>query len=139
MALTVAPTEGYDSLVSVEQANAYWIGMADGRWEALGDYEKEAALRRGTQYVLARRVKPENLDPVHTRVKAATCEAAMLHLTGMLYATSIDAAAVTSERVGEIAVRYAVPTNGGRARFPVIDDLLRGLIVGGGVVELVRA
>jgi len=76
---------------------------------------------------------------VHTRVKAATCEAAMLHLTGMLYATSIDAAAVTSERVGEIAVSYAVPTNGGRARFPVIDDLLRGLIVGGGVVELVRA
>lgn len=139
MALIVAPADGYDTLVSAADADAYWIGMADGRWEALGDYEKEAALRRGTQYVLARRVKPENLDPVHTRVKAATCEAAMLHLTGTLYATSIDAAAVTSERVGEIAVSYSAPVNGGRARFPVIDDLLRGLIVGGGVVELVRA
>lgn len=138
MALTVAPTEGYDSLVSVEQANAYWIGMADGRWEALGDYEKEAALRRGTQYVLARRVKPENLDPVHTRVKAATCEAAMLAASGELYGV-IDAKPVLREQVGAIAVIYGMPSNGGRARFPVIDDLLRGLIVGGGVVELVRA
>lgn len=136
--LTVAPTEGYDSLVSVEQANAYWIGMADGRWEALGDYEKEAALRRGTQYVLARNIKPQYLDPVHTRVAAATCEAAMLHVSGELYGV-IDAKPVLRERVGEIAVIYGMPSNGGRARFPVIDDLLRGLIVGGGQVALVRA
>lgn len=138
MALTVAPTEGYDSLVSVEQANAYWIGMADGRWEALGDYEKEAALRRGTQYVLARRVKPENLDPVHTRVKAATCEAAMLAASGELYGV-IDAKPVLREQVGAIAVIYGMPSNGGRARFPVIDDLLRGLAMGTGLVGLVRA
>ena len=138
MALTVAPTEGYDSLVSVEQANAYWIGMADGRWEALGDYEKEAALRRGTQYVLARRVKPENLDPVHTRVKAATCEAAMLAASGELYGV-IDAKPVLREQVGAIAVIYGMPSNGGRARFPVIDDLLRGLAMGTGMVGLVRA
>lgn len=137
MALIVAPADGYDTLVSAADADAYWESMG-GAWLDFLPADREAALRRGTQYVLARRVKPENLDPVHTRVKAATCEAAMLHLTGTLYATSIDAAAVTSERVGEIAVRYAVPTNGGRARFPVIDDLLRGLIVGGGVVELVR-
>lgn len=136
--LTVAPTEGYDSLVSVEQANAYWIGMADGRWEALGDYEKEAALRRGTQYVLARRVKPENLDPVHTRVKAATCEAAMLAASGELYGV-IDAKPVLREQVGAIAVIYGMPSNGGRARFPVIDDLLRGLAMGTGMVGLVRA
>lgn len=138
MALTVAPTEGYDSLVSVEQANAYWIGMADGRWEALGDYEKEAALRRGTQYVLARLVKPENLDPVHTRVAAAACEAAMLHVSGELYGV-IDAKPVLREQVGEIAVSYGMPSNGGRARFPVIDDLLRGLAMGTGMVGLVRA
>ena len=137
--LIVAPTEGYDSLVSLADADAYWQRMGGAEWAALDDPSREAALRRGTQYVLARNIKPQYLDPVHTRVAAATCEAAMLHLTGMLYATSIDAAAVTSERVGEIAVSYAVPTNGGRARFPVIDDLLRGLIVGGGVVELVRA
>ena len=136
--LTVAPAASYDSLVSVEQANAYWIGMADGRWEALGDYEKEAALRRGTQYVLARNIKPQYLDPVHTRVAAATCEAAMLHVSGELYGV-IDAKPVLREQVGEIAVSYGMPSNGGRARFPVIDDLLRGLIVGGGVVELVRA
>jgi len=136
--LTVAPAASYDSLVSVEQANAYWIGMADGRWEALGDYEKEAALRRGTQYVLARNIKPQYLDPVHTRVAAATCEAAMLHVSGELYGV-IDAKPVLREQVGEIAVSYGMPSNGGRARFPVIDDLLRGLAMGTGMVGLVRA
>ena len=136
--LTVAPAASYDSLVSVEQANAYWIGMADGRWEALGDYEKEAALRRGTQYVLARNIKPQYLDPVHTRVAAATCEAAMLHVSGELYGV-IDAKPVLREQVGAIAVSYGMPSNGGRARFPVIDDLLRGLAMGTGMVGLVRA
>lgn len=139
MALIVAPADGYDTLVSTADADAYWTSMGGTAWADAPASDREAALRRGTQYVLARGVKPENLDPVHTRVKAATCEAAMLHLTSTLYATSIDAAAVTSERVGEIAVSYAAPVNGGRARFPVIDDLLRGLTVGGGIVELVRA
>lgn len=138
MALIVAPADGYDTLVSAQDADAYWASMG-GAWLDFLPADRESALRRGTQYVLARGVKQQHLDPVHTRVKAATCEAAMLHLAGSLYATSIDAAAVTSERVGEIAVSYAAPVNGGRARFPVIDDLLRGLTVGGGIVELVRA
>lgn len=136
--LTVAPTEGYDSLVSIVQADAYWASMG-GAWLDFLLADRESALRRGTQYVLARGVKQQHLDPVHTRVAAATCEAAMLHLTGALYATSIDAKPVLREQVGEIAVSYAAPVNGGRARFPVIDDLLRGLTVGGAMVELVRA
>ena len=137
MALIVAPADGYDTLVSAADADAYWESMG-GAWLDFLPADREAALRRGTQYVLARNIKPQYLDPVHTRVAAATCEAAMLHVSGELYGV-IDAKPVLREQVGEIAVSYGMPSNGGRARFPVIDDLLRGLIVGGGVVELVRA
>ena len=138
MALTVAPTEGYDSLVSLADADAYWQRMGGAVWAALDDPSREAALRRGTQFILARSVKEQYLDPVHTRVAAAACEAAMLHVSGELYGV-IDAKPVLREQVGELAVSYGQPTNGGRARFPVIDDLLRGLAAGSGQVELVRS
>lgn len=136
--LIVAPAEGWDSLVPLADADYYWERMG-GAWLDFLPADRESALRRGTQYVLARGVKQQHLDPVHDRVAAATCEAAMLHLTGALYATSIDAKPVLSEQVGEIAVSYGMPSNGGRARFPVIDDLLRGLTMGAGQVALVRA
>lgn len=136
--LIVAPADGFDSLVSLADADAYWQRMGDAKWAALSDAEREAALRRGTQYVLARNIKPEALDPVHTRVAAAACEAAALHATGELYGV-IDAKPVLREQVGEIAVSYGMPSNGGRARFPVIDDLLRGLAAGTGQVGLIRA
>ena len=138
MALTVAPTEGYDSLVSLADADAYWQRMGGAEWAALDDPSREAALRRGTQFILARSVKEQYLDPVHTRVAAAACEAAMLHVSGELYGV-IDAKPVLREQVGELAVSYGQPTNGGRARFPVIDDLLRGLAAGSGQVKLVRS
>lgn len=137
MALIVAPADGYDTLVSAADADAYWESMG-GAWLDFLPADREAALRRGTQYVLARNIKPQYLDPVHTRVAAATCEAAMLHVSGELYGV-IDAKPVLREQVGEIAVSYGMPSNGGRARFPVIDDLLRGLAMGTGMVGLVRA
>lgn len=136
--LIVAPAESWDSLVSLADADAYWQRMGGAEWAALDDPSREAALRRGTQFILARSVKEQYLDPVHTRVAAAACEAAMLHVSGELYGV-IDAKPVLREQVGEIAVSYGQPTNGGRARFPVIDDLLRGLAAGSGQVELVRS
>lgn len=136
--LTVAPAESWDSLVSLADADAYWQRMGGAEWAALDEPSREAALRRGTQYVLARNVKAEYLDPVHTRVAAAVCEAAMLHVSGDLYGV-IDAKPVLREQVGEIAVSYGMPSNGGRARFPVLDDLLRGLATGTGQVEIIRA
>jgi len=137
MALIVAPADGYDTLVSAADADAYWASMG-GAWLDFLLADRESALRRGTQYVLARNVKAEYLDPVHTRVAAAVCEAAMLHVRGDLYGV-IDAKPVLREHVGEIAVSYGMPSNGGRARFPVIDDLLRGLTAGTGLVAIVRA
>lgn len=136
--LIVAPTEGYDSLVSLADADAYWQRMGGAEWAALDDPSREAALRRGTQFILARSVKEQYLDPVHTRVAAAACEAAMLHVSGELYGV-IDAKPVLREQVGEVAISYGQPTNGGRARFPVIDDLLRGLAAGTGMVAITRA
>lgn len=138
MALIVAPTEGFDSLVSLADADAYWQRMGGAEWAALDDPSREAALRRGTQFILARSVKAEYLDPVHTRVAAAACEAAMLHVSGELYGV-IDAKPVLREQVGEVAISYGQPTNGGRARFPIIDDLLRGLAAGTGMVAITRA
>lgn len=139
MALIVAPTEGFDSLVSLADADAYWQRMGGAEWAALDDPSREAALRRGTQYVLARNIKAEAIDPVvHTRVSSAVCEASALAASGELYGV-IDAKPVLREQVGEVAISYGQPTNGGRARFPVIDDLLRGLAAGTGMVAITRA
>jgi len=137
--LIVAPTEGFDSLVSLAYADAHALKMGHADWATKHEAERETALRRGTLYVLSRNVKPEYLYPVHDRVAQATCEAAVLHFAGELYQSSIGASAVMREQVGEIAVSYGFPANGGRARFPVIDDLLRGLAVGGWQIGIVRA
>ena len=136
--LTVAPAESWDSLVSLADADAYWQRMGGAEWAALDDLAREAALRRGTQFVLARNIKQEALDPVHVRVAAATCEAAALHISGELYGV-IEAQPVLREQVGPIATSYGQPMNGGKPRFPILDDLLRGLTAGTGMVAIVRA
>ncbi len=139
MALIVAPSEGFDSLVSLAYANDYASKMGYGSWAGT-DSAKESALRRATQYLLARyRIKARYLDPVHKNVADACCESALRSLTGDLY-TDVAASAVTSESVGPISVSYAAPVNGGQTRFAIIDDLLRGLLDGGeGMVKLIRA
>jgi hypothetical protein len=136
--LIVAPDPDFDSLVSVAFADAYHVSLGNQAWEPLTLEAKEAALRRATQYVMARRVKEHYLNPLHYNVKAATAEAALRANDGTLYA-DVEAQAVVSETVGPISTTYAASTSGGRMRFPVIDDLLRGLIEGDGVVKLVRA
>ena len=138
--LTLYPAECYDALVSLADADAYWRRMgADDVWEACQAKEREVAIRRGSAYVLTMNVLPAYLEPVHTNVAAAVCEAAMLHIKGELYAT-IAASAVLSERVGDIETTYAAPANGGRPRFTVISDLLRGKTAGGlSRIDVVRA
>jgi hypothetical protein len=139
MALTVAPAPGFDSLVSLEAANADCTAMGLAGWTG-NDLVKEAALRRATQYLTAHyRIKAEYLDPVHKKVGDACCEAAVRSLTGTLY-TDVAPAAVTGKTVGPISVTYAAPTNNGQTRFSIIDDLLRGLTFSAfGQIGLVRA
>jgi hypothetical protein len=57
MALIVAPAEGYDSLVSLADANAYCADMGHAGWTD-ADEAREAALRRATQYLLTRAARP---------------------------------------------------------------------------------
>lgn len=137
--LVVAPADGWDSLVSLADADAYCLRMGVDGWALADDAKREAALRRAAQYLVARRIKAQYLKPVHERVKAAACEAALRALDGSLFA-DVPAQAVTSESVGPISVSYAAPANGGRARFTVIDDLLLGLTeVGAGTLSIQRS
>jgi hypothetical protein len=139
MALIVAPADGFDSLVSLADADTYNAAMGNATWTGT-DEVKEAALRRATQYLLSHyQIKSEYLDPVHKNVAAACCEAAVRALTGALY-TDVTASVVTEKTVGPITVTYDTSVrNGGQTRFALIDDLLRGLTDGGfGMIRLVR-
>lgn len=138
MALIVAPADGFDSLVSVAEADAYMAALGHSAWTGT-DEAKEVALRRATQYLLAHyRIRPEYLDPVHSRVEDACCEAALRALAGTLY-TDVAAQEATEKTVGPITVKYAASRTGGQVRFALIDDLLRGLVVGAGMIPVVRA
>ncbi|UXC20012.1 DnaT-like ssDNA-binding protein [Comamonas squillarum] len=136
--LVVAPEDGYDSLVTLSEAQDYMERMGYD-WPADGA-KQEIALRRGTQYVVTMySIRPEFLDPVADTVKHATCEAALRAADGSLF-SDVDAQAVTEESVGPITTKYAQPANGGQKRFGVIDALMRGMTTGGvGQVKLVRA
>jgi len=136
--LIVAPSEGFDSLASVEFADTYHANFGNSAWAPLPEGVKESALRRGTQYILGRMVRTQYLNPVDVRVQQAAAEAALRANDGTLYA-DIDAQAVVSETVGPISTTYAPSTSGGRMKFPVIDDLLRGLTDSFGNIKLVRA
>lgn len=135
--LTVAPTEGYDSLVSLEDAAAY-MGNYGHAWPA-EEAKQEIALRQATQYLLtAYSIAPEHLDPVHDRVKAACCEAAVRASKGQLL-NDTDGRVKTESTVGPITTKWAEGVQGGKTAFPVIDNLLRGLTEGSGYsVKLVR-
>ncbi|UBB18364.1 DnaT-like ssDNA-binding protein [Comamonas odontotermitis] len=136
--LVVAPEDGYDSLVSLAEAQSYMERMGYD-WPA-EVAKQEIALRRGTQYVVTMySIRPEFLNPVAEAVKHATCEAALRASDGSLF-SDVDAQAVTEESVGPITTKYAQPANGGQKRFGVIDALMRGMTAGGvGQVKFVRA
>lgn len=140
MALIVAPATGFDSLVSLAQADAYCAAMGHAAWTGAPEV-KEAALRRATQFLLtAYSIRAEYLDPVHKQVQDACCEAGLRALTGKLV-IDVSAAVAVSKTVGPVSISYAqTERNGGQVRFAIIDNLLRGLTDGGfGQVKLVRA
>lgn len=141
MALTTAPLLDYDTLVSLAQADLYMASMGVTSWALASVPLREAALRRGTQYILARGLIPAALTPlVVQNVQQATSEAAMRALTNTLY-RDVDPAAVVQKTVGPITVRYATPNNQGQFHIPIIDELLFGWTIavrGPNQVEVVR-
>lgn len=139
MALTVYPVQGYDSFISLEDADAYLVGIGHTDWSAHSQARREAALRRGTQFVFSRRLTSEalwdesvtpNVARVHPNVKAATAEAAVRDTRGTLY-RDVDPSPVLEKTVGPLTLKYGQPTNGGAVRIPVIEDLLFGLVYTG--------
>ena len=135
--LIVAPADGFDSLVSVADADAYMLKMGHF-WNGMPE-EKEMYLRRATQYLLsAYSIRPEYINPVHAQVESACCEAALRASTGKLF-EDVEPVSIRSESVGPISTTYSFPRNGGQVKFGVIDALLRGLIDGRGMVKLIRA
>lgn len=135
--LTVAPEEGFDSLVSLEAAAAYMASY--GHAWPVDEAKQEIALRQATQYLLtAYSIKAEHLDPVHPRVQAACCEAAARAANGQLLKDT-DGRVKTESTVGPITTKWAEGTQGGKTAFPVIDNLLKGLTEGSGYsLKLVR-
>lgn len=138
MALIVAPADGYDSLVSLSDAEAYMTKMGH-TWTG-DDTAKETYLRRATQYLLNwYSIRAEYLDPVHENVEAACCEAALRASTGALLADT-DAQHVERVKVGPIERQLSEPRNYGQRTYAVIDALLRGLTgVGRNTISVVRA
>lgn len=135
--LTVAPTEGYDSLVSLDDAAAYMANY--GHSWPVDVPKQEIALRQATQYLLtAYSIAPEHLAPVHDRVKAACCEAAVRASKGQLLKDA-DGRIKTEQTVGPITTKWVEGAQGGKTAFPVIDNLLKGLTEGSAYsVKLVR-
>jgi len=139
MAVAVYPAPGYDSFISLEDANTYLtaLGFAKNVWDNKTTTEREAALRRGTQFIFARRLLPAALwdtsvtpaiARVHPNVAAATAEAARRHVEGTLY-RDLDSAPVLEKTVGPLTLRYAQPAAiDEAAHYPIIGDLLYGLI-----------
>ena len=133
--LIVAPAEGFDSLVSVAEADDYMTKFGHEWGSDTG--KQEIALRVGSQYILNRyRVKAGYLDPVHSQIKHATCEAAIRAFTGSLF-EDVAAEFVTRETVGPITVEKA-QTGRTQKRFGVIDALMMGMTTGMNQIKLVR-
>ena len=155
MALIVAPEDGFNSLVGLEDAAQYmedfghnWPVTAvpqppEGEATAEPDpaevRKAEVALRRATQYVLSNyAIDPQYLAPVAQKVKDACCEAAWRAAKGELLKDT-DGRVVTEKTVDVITTKYAEGNQGGQMRYPVIDALLKGMTIGSGLgLKLVR-
>jgi hypothetical protein len=130
-----------DSYLSLAGADAYHGALGNGSWATAAAAEREAALRRATQYLDTRyRWRGEPLTDTQAlawprtaaawpvkRLQDATAELALRAAEqGSLYADE-GTAAVKSETVGPISVTYA-DAQRGQTRFTVVEDLLSGLI-----------
>lgn len=155
-----------ESLCSVAQADAYHAGRANAQWALLTTLEKEAALRRATDYMTVYRLKwkgvrintAQALDWPRYNVQmedtgygryAAYLPSNVVPVE-VIKATAemaLKAAAselaedlgpqVIEETIGPITTKYA-PGSPQYTRYRAVDLLLAPLIGGAGGVRLVR-
>lgn len=154
MALTVENGAGLsnaDSYLSVVDSDTYHSNFGNAAWASATTEEKEAALRRATQY-LDTHYQWSGLPLTYTQalkwpriysdlpleyqtwpVKAiqnACAELALRSLSSSLYTDQQDAQ-VTRKTVDVITVEYSTGVNSGQVRFAIVDDLVK-LYTGGG-------
>jgi len=145
-------TVGTDVYLAVAEADAYHAARSASAWDGADTAEKEAALLRATAHLdgryrwvglLAELTQPLGwprigaydlegrlLTGIPERVRHATAELALIALSRPLSPSSLERGGrIASERVGPVELRYAAnaPVE---PVFPVIDQLLRGLVRG---------
>lgn len=126
MSLIIYPADGWDSYISLVDADAYHLAMGNAGWTG-DDAMKEVALRKATQYIeVTYAPKAEFLDPMHKNILAATAEAALRALTASLV-QDISPENITEETIGPLTTKYGDAQNGGQIRYTLIDNLMRGL------------
>lgn len=133
MALTLAPTTGWNTFLSVEDADAYWLGSTLGAsWATASQADKERALRIATNYVWARGLLQSAWYPdMNPQLASAVAEAALRVIQGKI-GRDPDATPITEKTVGPITLKYSdVGSSPAEPRFKVIDDMLHGLTTGG--------
>ncbi|WP_434033588.1 DnaT-like ssDNA-binding protein [Cupriavidus sp. a3] len=154
MALVVEDSTGKpdaNSYVSVAEADSYHGDRGNANWSAATT--KEAALINATSYVdslyrfqglrasdtQALEWPRAGVTGIPKRLKDAVCELALRALSGPL-AADVAPEQVIETTVGPITKKYAAaPLNGGRKRYPLVDGMLRPLlVVTSGNVPLLR-
>jgi hypothetical protein len=156
MALIVEDGTGLvdaESYVSIVDCGTYCTAHGLSAWTG-ADAVKEAALRNATQYIDTNysfkyektyvdqalefpRYYWEWDDPVMNRVRAACCELAVKALSGSLY-TDVVAQQTIKVKVGPIE-KTTTPSASGQVNYKQVDSLLKGVILGGGSVAVIRA
>lgn len=152
-----------ESYASVAEANTYHSNFNNSAWTGT-DAQKEAALRKATQYLDATykwrgvihsatqalqwprtsvySVNGRDYDNnVPSALKHATAELALSALGGNLIDTLSSANYVKREKVGSLEVEYADGSPTGK-EFPLVSKLLADLVdykLGSGSVSLLRA
>jgi len=158
----VALTVGTDTYVSLADCNAYHTALGNALWTGT-DTAKEGALRKAAAYldshyrgrwkgIRADRdqalawpregvvdedgyaVDPGSIPKV---IRDACCEAALRMLSGEMEPDLARGGRIESETVGEISVSYEDTAPAGTS-YPVIDNLLRGVLRSSGTVEMIR-
>lgn len=144
-------TDGDDAnaYAGVAEATEYHAQRGNAAWAGAGEDSQSSALIRATDYIDRNySFKGEKVNPdqalewprtgqawPNRKVKAATCELALIALDGPLD-TIQPASAIKSETLGPLTTVYADPVNQGQSRYVAIDKLLELLTVGGGMFNI---
>lgn len=141
MAFTVAPTDNWNSYLSVAGSNTYLADHGYIAWEDVDDDDKKTALVRATSYINSMYLFSTDAidadDVVEPAVEKATALLALYAVSEDLFAVNDSRDILESESsldgVGSERVKYDARRND---RYPLVTALLRDLAspVSSGVV-----